>query len=303
MNRLRTNKHTNASAILVGLFVVLFLVICDSRGQSQPITFPTSMSVGEGDLFLRAQPWFIRSTDDPSGQGRELTEWTTRFMAIYGITENTALFTIAPYIDRELEEGGQVHDDRGLGDVEMFVRHTVYERNWPRRTFSISPFVGAALPTGDDDHTGLPPWRTLGSGSTDPFVGFALRDATLGEPHRFLSMRYTLNTETGGFKRGDMFEVNAAIKPPLASWETQTGEAVGINGMLEVNFDWQDHHEQNGNSIAGSTGTVIHLTPGLVYTRHRWILEAAVQVPVVQNIRGDGLENDYSVLVGAWWNF
>jgi len=45
----------------------------------QPITFPGSMSVGENDLMVRAQPWCDRSTDDPFGRGRELIAYKPFF--------------------------------------------------------------------------------------------------------------------------------------------------------------------------------------------------------------------------------
>jgi hypothetical protein len=261
------------------------------------------MSVGDRDLFVRIQPWYIHAAEGSGESGRTLSEWNIRVMGIYGITRETTLFVAVPFIDREWREGGIVDRGRGIGDVEVLLRRTFVEKNWARRTFSVSPFVGISLSTGSDDAAELPAGRTLGSGSMGYLIGFAARDATFGRPHRFLSARYKLTTSAGRIDRGDEFEANAAIKPGLASWTTDTGEAVGVNGMLELNFEWQGEHHRDGQAIADAGGNRLSLTPGVVYTRHRWILEAAVRIPVVQNLRGDAPEDDYSMLVGVWRNF
>lgn len=284
-------------------FCLLILVgVTPETVRAQPITFPSSMSIGEDDYMVRVQPWYERSTDDPSGQGRELTDWNTRLFGMYGLSEKTALFSRVSYIDREYNNGSSVHTENGFSDLEVFVRHTAYEQNWVKRTFSVSPYAGVKLPTGDDTSPGLPRDRTLGSGATDYLVGFAVRDATLGKPHRFLNMEYQFNQEDNGFERGDVFKINGAWKPPLASWEHK-GDVAGVNGMLEANFKWQDHHERNGNEVTDSGGTQLFGTAGMVYTTHRYIYEVAVQAPLVQNMNGNALENDYKVLVGIWRNF
>lgn len=284
------------------LLAVGWMLVSAGPLVAQPITFPGSMSIGEHDLTVRVQPGYVRTTGDPSGRGRELIDRRTRLFGMYGLTEKTTLFSRIAHLERSFDDGTTTQADRGFGDLELFLRYTVYEHNGPGRTFSVSPYVGIELPTGDDTSPGFPRQRTLGSGSLDSFAGFAVRDAAWGEPHRFLSARYTANTESAGFERGDVVEVDAAVKPPLASWD-RGGEVVELNGILEMNLHWQDRHTLGGRVVPEGGGTRLDLTPGLIYTTHRWILEAAVRVPVVQNLHGDALENDYGVLVGAWRNF
>lgn len=293
--------------ILVRVILLAFIMTVGMGSSlspvvAQPITFPSSMSVGNEDFMVRAQGWHVRSTDDPSGQGREIIDWQTRFFGMYGLTERTALFSTVSYVDRRFNDGSSIRTERGFGDLKLFARRTVYERNWVRRTFSVSPYVGVELPTGDDTAPGLPRDLTLGSGATDLLVGFAVRDAALGEPHRFLNVEYRYNREDNGFQRGDIVKINAAWKPPLVSWKHK-GDVAGVNGMLEANFRWQDRHELNGRRVQDSGGTQLFATVGLVYTTHRYIYEVAFRPPLVQNLHGDALENDYSILVGIWRNF
>jgi hypothetical protein len=45
------------------------------------------------------------------------------------------------------------------------------------------------------------------------------------------------------------------------------------------------------------------LIPGIQYVTVWTVIEARVQIPVVQNLNGDALKNDYMVIVSARVNF
>jgi hypothetical protein len=47
----------------------------------------------------------------------------------------------------------------------------------------------------------------------------------------------------------------------------------------------------------------VFLSPGLQYVTKRWIVEGVVQLPVVQNLHGTALENDYVLRAGFRFNF
>lgn len=298
----RIGSTSSGGFLTAGLLVAGWLLASAGMLYAQPITFPGSMSIGEDDFTARVQPGYRRAATDPSGRDRTLIDRRLRFFGMYGLTEKTTVFARIDYLERRFEDGSTEQRDRGFGDLEVFLRRTVYEQNWPGRTVSVSPYAGVDLPVGEDTAPGFPRQHTLGSGSVDYFAGLAVRDAAWDEAHRFFAARYTANTESGGFERGDALAVDAAIKPPLASWEAD-GEVVGLSAILEANFHWQDRSTLHGRTVPGSGGTRLDLTPGLIHTTHRWILEAALRVPVVQNTNGDGLENDYGVLVGVWKNF
>lgn len=73
--------------------------------------------------------------------------------------------------------------------------------------------------------------------------------------------------------------------------------------VAEVNLIHQDKHSFSGAADANSGGTRLFLTPGIQYVTKRWILEGAVQLPVVQDLNGTALENDYVVRAGVRFNF
>ena len=136
--------------------IALFMAI--GVGQSvlaAPQTFNTALPVAQGEFVFREQIILDQSGDDPSGADRDRTAWALVSVLGYGGTPELALFGVVPYVDKTLKltDGGMrlKRSARGLGDISLFGRYTVFRRDWPGRTLRIAPFAGLELPTGEDD--------------------------------------------------------------------------------------------------------------------------------------------------------
>ena len=66
----------------------------------------------------------------------------------------------------------------------------------------------------------------------------------------------------------------------------------------ESNLIWRDRNEVSGSRDPDSGGTTLFLAPGIQYASRRFVLETAVQLPVLQELHGDALENDYIITAG-----
>ena len=76
-----------------------------------------------------------------------------------------------------------------------------------------------------------------------------------------------------------------------------------VYGILEANLIHQGENRNAGVDDPNSNGTRLFLVPGLQYVTKRWIIEAAVQLPVIQELNGTALENDYIFRAGFRLNF
>ena len=76
-----------------------------------------------------------------------------------------------------------------------------------------------------------------------------------------------------------------------------------LYGVLESNVIWQDRNRLNGLEDADSGGITWFLAPGIQYVSTRLVIEAAVQIPVVQNLNSTALENDFITTLSARVNF
>ena len=293
-------------------WTVLALIVFAWPGAAgaAPETFNTALPVAEGEFIFREQVVLDQSGDDPSGAERDRTAWSAISVLGYGVNSDLALFGVVPYVDKRLEliENGarRARSARGLGDVSLFGRYTVFKRNFRGGNFRIAPFAGIELPTGDDDESDsfglLPASVQPGSGSWDPFGGIVLTYQTL-DYQIDAQVSYKINTEAGGFEFGDVARLDVSFQYRL--WPRNLGRGVPgfLYGILEANLIHQEKNRSGGADDANSNGTRLFLVPGLQYVTKRWIAEAAVQFPVVQDLNGTALEKDYIARAGFRVNF
>ncbi len=275
-----------------------------------PETFNTALPVAKGEFIFREQVVLDQSGDDPSGAERDRTAWSAISVLGYGVNSDLALFGVVPYVDKHLElieDGGRrARSARGLGDVSLFGRYTVFKRNFRGGTFRTAPFAGVELPTGDDDESDsfglLPASVQPGSGTWDPFGGIILTYQTL-DYQIDAQASYRINTEANNFELGDVARLDAAFQYRLWPREFKGGVPGFVYGILEANLIRQEKNQSGGVDDPDSNGTRLFLVPGLQYVTKRWIVEAAVQVPVVQDLNGTALEKDTILRGGFRVNF
>lgn len=114
---------------------------------------------------------------------------------------------------------------------------------------------------------------------------------------------YKANTEANGFEFGDEFRLDASLQYRLWPRELGAGVPGFLYGVIETNLLHQAKNEIGGSSDPDSGGTKLFLSPGLQYVTKRWVLEAIVQLPVVQDLGGAALEDDFIVRAGFRVNF
>jgi len=294
----------------IGASATFFLLIGIGVAWSAPITFNTALPVAEDEFIFRQLFVFDQSGDDPSGADRDREVFSAVSVLGYGVTSDLALFGVLPYVNKSLKLTAsgvnQTRDTSGIGDLTLFGRYTIFQDNVPGRTFRVAPFAGLELPTGEDDETDglgrLPASVQLGSGSTDPFGGIVATYQTL-DFQIDTQASYKVNTEANNFEFGNIARFDASIQYRL--WPRTLGSGVPgfLYGVFEGNLIHQNKNRSGGAKDPNSSGTTLFLVPGLQYVTKRWIVEAGMQIPVVQDLNGTALEKDYIVRFGFRFNF
>jgi hypothetical protein len=266
--------------------------------------------VAKGEFVFRQLFIVSQSGDDLTPANRDLTAWAAVSVLGYGATPRLALFGVMPYGDRDLDltVAGEPRERsaNGLGDLNLFGRYTVFQRDWPGRTLRLAPFAGLKAPTGEDDERDalgrLPPPVQPGSGSWDAFGGIGGTYQTL----RYqvdAQLLYRANTEANDFEAGDVASLDASLQYRLWPRQLTGGVPAFLYGVIEANLAYQDKDEATGRDDPNSGGMRLFLTPGLQYVTRRWVLEAAVQLPAFQDLHGAALETDYVVHAGLRFAF
>lgn len=281
-----------------------------SNACCAPVTFNTALPVGDDEFVARGFVSVSESANDPGATNRKATARSLVAVLGYGVSPKLALFGVLPYDDKELDitlGGNRVtRSAGGFGDFSVFGRYTVLQRDKIGSTFRVAPFLGLKAPTGDDnrqDSIGpLPPGVQTGSGAWDLFGGIVSTYQTL-DFQLDGQMSYRVNNAANGFDPGNEFRLDGSLQYRLAPKFIGDGVPNFLYGVIETNFVRRDKSRISNSPDSNSGGTSLFVSPGLQYVTKRWIVEGVVQVPVVQDLNGSALENDFILRAGFRMNF
>jgi len=293
-----------------GASLACILALLSNPATTAPITFNTALPVAEDEFLFRQQLRFLGSGDDPSGLDREVMATAAISMLAYGINHKWAVFGVLPYIDNTLEIGSASpevqRDNQGFGDASTFLRYSFFQSDAKGRTLRVAAVGGLTAPTGDDNKTDtygrLPPPLQNGSGSWNYFGGVVTTYQTLG--YQFDGqLSYRNNREANDFEAGNETRLDISWQHRLWPRKLEGGVPGFFYSVLELNFLDQEKSQVDGQNNPNSGGSTIWLSPGMQYVTRRWVLEAVVQKPVLQNLNGTALENNWIITTSFRMNF
>jgi Putative MetA-pathway of phenol degradation len=294
----------------LSLVIIMGIVGWNDDAWSGPITFNSAIGLAENEFVNREQVVLNQSGDDPSGSDRDRTSQQIISVLGYAFSSDLMLIGVLPYIDNDLDINiANMRQDRSaidIGDLRLFGRYTLFRRNWPGGTLRISPFAGLEMPIGEDDKQDalgrLPANVQPGSGSWDPFGGIVLTYQTL-DFEVDTAISYQINTEANDFEFGDITRFDASLQYRLWPRELKGGVPGFLYGVFETNLIYKNKNRTFSVNDANSGGTTLFLVPGIQYITRRWVVETALQLPVVQDLNGTALENDFIFRAGFRVNF
>lgn len=217
---------------------------------------------------------------------------------------------MVPLLDEQLDlttpAGRRRRSVSGPGDLTLLARYTAFQRDEPGATWRLAPIIGVEAPTGDDDDEDalgrLPAPLQLGSGSWDFLAGTVLTRQKLAWQFD-LALTYRLNDEANAYEIGDVARLDFSYQKRLLPRTLGPGVPSFLYGVIESNLVGQNRDEVAGAPDPDSGGWTWYLAPGLQYVRKRFILEGAVQIPVVQELHGNALETDFNAILSVRVNW
>ncbi len=275
-----------------------------------PISFNTALPLAKGEFVWREQLIITRSGKDPAGLKRDMSVDGLMSVLGYGITPKLAIFGVLPYQRKSLEltsPGSTLkRSNKGFSDPTLFGRYIFYQKDGAGTTFRTAGFAGAKIPLFDDgkkDTTGeLPVALQQSTGAWDGFLGMVTSYQTL-DFEIDGQVQYRKNGSSNGVDFGDELRLDASFQHKLRALGGSGNVPGFLYGVIGANWTQKDRNITSGGKDENSGGRTLFLSPGLQYVTKRYILEAALQIPVYQDLNGTGLENEYVLRTGFRFNF
>ncbi len=261
-------------------YALMVMTITPAVALAGPINSDVAFTPREGGSILRLQYTYSEADRRDGAPGVQASG--ARAVLIHGVTKDLALILAAPFVHREidvLDPGGSSLDFRqdGLADVTLIAKYRFWQRDvGPLHTLRWAVLGGINIRSGDSDVT---------SDSYDPILGAVFswrRDRKAFDA----DLLYQLNT--GGGRSGhDALRYDLAYSYRLVPETFRTTNPYSIRAVAEL----------NGRYLTDGSHEVF-LAPGLQLAMPRWVLEASLQLPVVQELADHMPQDDYRIIVG-----
>lgn len=281
----------------------LLCAFSQAFANGPPINSETAFTTGLNGAAFRS---FV-STGKKSGSGGEIYSVTTKFILPYEVLDNQLVMGAGiPFHEKTLTlpDGSRQRSGYGAGDLFLFGKYNLYQKDQHQQTLRVAGKAGLSLPTGKNDlydsRGKLPSALQRGTGSVNPSASvIATR----------LWKRFGLNGDLGFVYRpeadsvnlGESFRFDLSGVYRLLPDVYELFPSHQINLMLEMNGDYTGKSKSRGIKDMDSGGAVIFASPGIQYIYSDWIVEASVQLPVVKALHGTQMEPDYAVTFGIRW--
>jgi hypothetical protein len=291
MARSKESRLMYRRSLLSTLLLILVVGASRSAHAQEAVISPAATQPSTEHWVLRHQLRYLEARDHPRTDQRNLRQLTNNFNIAYGIRNDLSANVNVPLIYRQSRDGATNERDRdfGLGDVTAQIKWRIHQHDFgPIDTSRFSLIAGVQVPTFD---------RPFSTESVNPSVG-GVYTHVQGRHGFNLSAIYKFNTGTGsatnltgGDGKADALRYDGSYLYRLdpATYTSETKGAwyavVELNGIYETNGDNE-----------------LFISPGIMYEARTWTIEAAVQVPIWQEL-DHRAETKFVAIVGVRFLF
>jgi hypothetical protein len=250
--------------------LIALATITPSAVAQTPINAPGAMQPSTGTGVVHIMPMYRRQGAHPTNGQDSADEYLALLQVAYGITKNIGIQYDVPMVYRDLRVGaaGGPSDEFGVADSTLLVKWRIFQDDpAPAETTRFSLIGGLQIP-GDSDYT----WDSSND-AFDPIVGMVF--STVRGRHGFnadaLWEFYTGGGRSEGHGDSLRFDASYLFRLAHAQYTPETEGAfyavAELNGFYDVNGDRE-----------------LFFSPGLMYEAREFTLDAAVMIPVDQEV-------------------
>lgn len=287
--------------------VIVFLLVAiiaamEVRAQGPPINTDTPIMLGLQGRGVRTFGKIVRKATllqdgeaIPDPMERSITAWIVPVAIPYNVfSDKFQIGAVVPFMTIDADSRQSDAASSGIGDVRLFAKYLVYQFDRKGKTIRLAAKAGVKLPTGDDEKQ-----PALGTGSTDYFFS-AVAGWIESRVGVYVEGIYHLNTSRGAIDFGNSVFYNLALSYRLLPVVYETYPSPQLNGYLEINGSTRNHNSINRQQDDNSGGSMVFLSPGIQYVGgRRWLVEASVQIPLIDEPNGTQLGTEWTLSLGA----
>lgn len=275
------------AVLLILLGAVLLLEVERVSAQAFPINTNVALQPAQTQLIYRTQLRY--RTFDVENTQTEGTVWSQSNVVVYGWTPRLSTVVGFPLVSRNLEVIGSDDTEFGIGDINLLFRYQLWKKLAGLSSRSWTVLAGVQAPSND---------TPFSSRSWDPILGtvFSWRNNRQGFDGDLVYQRNTENDRDT--KAGDGLRYNLVYQYRLSPRDYRRTTKWTVTGLLELNGEWAQKNEFNGQSVEDTDRHHLFLSPGVVVSGIRTRFEVGFQLPLIREVGSGAAEDNLRAVTG-----
>ena len=273
---------------------VLLASVLSVDATASGISVDAGLTPAEDRWILRTQLRYMQRNNDPGPMDRRMERFVWNNVLAYGLKRNLTLMVRQPFLSQDMAMAGTSKSDSGPGDLMVMAKYGIYRRNTAEYTLGLATTLGLKAPTGKD---------VFSSETWDlkPGVYMSWRNRTWSWD---LSLSYLwsgfADDTHDGIDPGDELSLDLALARQFILGE---GAEATLAPLVEISCMSIAEDKSFGQKLVNTGESVLFLSPGLKLTVSSFIMEALIQIPVIQDQEGLQPERDTGFITGIRYMF
>lgn len=270
------------------LWLILWVGITPTTASAQGLPFHTPSA-----LTTAFEQRGVRAFTMVLGRGNVTAVATPLVLLPWAPHQRVTTIVSVPYLWKRLDPApmapGGRYTNQGLGDVGVSVKWAFFKRDRFAGTSRVALIASARLPTGSSDARigGEVAPRGLQLGGGSPGFGATVAGTWIRNRWALSSaLGRSASSADGEFRAGAVTRYDVAVGLRFPAY-VETIRTRTLQLYLEWNGQVVARSRSGGQAVGDTGGHVAYVSPGLQWVVvPRLLLEASVQLPVVQDLNG-----------------
>lgn len=279
--------------LLTSIVISLSGLFCQSV-RAAGISIDAGLTPPQNRWIFRMQLRYLERGHHTATMKQRMDSYMMPIVMAYGLRPELTIMVRQTIHYARISMIGSSEEHSGRGDFFILGKYKIYRQNTPEYIFGIAATLGLEMPTGSD---------TFGSKSWDlqPGIYLSWRRGPL-------ALDFNTSYQWNGFtdsrrssiESGDEFTLDWAIAYQCSFGKDSN---VSLTPVVELSYRDITPDSLSGKDMKDSGERVLYFSPGLKFTRSSLIFEALIQIPILQENKGEPLKRELGGLVGMRFMF
>lgn len=275
--------------ILFTAFIFSLLGLFEKGALAAGISIDAWLTPAMNRWIFRIQLRYLERSQETMIMKQQMDSYMMPIVIAYGLRPELTIIARQPFHYARMSMIGSSEHHSGRGDLFLIAKYKIFRRNTPGYILGIATTLGVEIPTGTDAFSSK-------SWDLQPGLYLSWRKGPLASDFN-ASYKWNsfIDSRRDDIDAGDELALDWAIAYQFSFREESD---VSLTSVVELSYRDIKPNSHSGKDLKDSGENFLYLSPGLKLTRSSLIIEALIQIPILQDNNRELLKRKLGGLLG-----